>query len=67
MLFDLSFGLSLDSIGGGDDLISLAEGRGLDVGLHQVDETEGGFDVLASVLNSVDQDEGLISLFSPFL
>ena len=67
VLFDLLFGLSLELIGGGDDVISLGEGRGLDVGFHQVDEMEGCFDVLASILNSVDQDEGLISLFSPFL
>ena len=59
--------LGFELIGGGDDSISLEEERGLDVGFHQVDEMEGCFDVLASVLNSVDQEEGLISLFSPFL
>ena len=47
--------LEFELIDGGDDLISLGEGRGLDVGFHQVDEMEGCFDVLASILNSVDQ------------
>ena len=59
--------LKFEWIGGGDDLIPLGEGRGLNVGFHQVDEMEGCFDVLASILNILDQDEGFLSLFSPFL
>ena len=51
VLFDLLFEL----IGDGDDLISLRDERGLDVGFHQVEEMEGCFDVLASSLDLVDQ------------
>jgi len=50
-LFDLLFEL----IGEGDDLISLRDERGLDVGLGQVDEMEGGLDVLTFSLDLIDQ------------
>ncbi len=51
MLFDLLFEL----IGDGDDLISLRDERGLDVGFGHVDEMEGCFDVLTSSLDLIDQ------------
>ena len=58
--------LEFELIGGGDDVISLGDRRGLDVGFRQVDEMEGCFDVLASILCLVDQFQRLFSLFSPF-
>jgi len=49
------FYLLFELIKEGDDLISLGEGRRLDVGLHQANDLEGGFDLLALILNSVDK------------
>jgi len=60
VLFDLLFEL----LSQGDDLIRLRDRSGFYVCLHQTDETEGGFDLLASILNSVNQERRLDFLVS---
>jgi len=60
VLFDLLFEL----LGQADDLIRLRDRSGFYVCLHQTDEMEGGFDLLASILNSVNQERRLDFLVS---
>ena len=55
--------LEFELIGGGDDLISLRDERGLDLDFDHSDEVERCFDVLSSILDLIDERRCLGLLF----